>query len=444
MNKKVFIKTFGCQMNVYDSNRIYDSLKTIGFEKTDNQNQTDCYILNTCHIRDKAKEKVYHEVGRVKKIYQNKKKPIMVIAGCVAQAENDEMFKREPFIDVVIGPQSYHKINNTIKNFLNIKKIEETEIDTIEKFEHFDKIKNSSNKISSFLTIQEGCDKFCHFCVVPFTRGPEYSRPFKKILQEAEILIKNGVKEITLLGQNVNAYSFVENNKEYRISNLINELEKFSEIKRIRYTTSHPIDMTDDLIECYKYNKKLMPFIHLPIQSGSNKILKLMNRKHTVEQYVDICDKILKNNPEVKFSSDFIVSYPGEEQCDFEDTINLIKKIKFINSFSFIFSPRPGTKAGEFKTIDNNISKDKLIEMQNLLFEYQIQTNKSFKGRTLSVLIENKMNGTKKLFGRNKYLNSVICDGSESDVGKEVIVKVDKYNQNSLFGKVINLDTKAA
>ena len=327
MNKKVFIKTFGCQMNVYDSNRIYDSLKTIGFEKTDNQNQTDCYILNTCHIRDKAKEKVYHEVGRVKKIYQNKKKPIMVIAGCVAQAENDEMFKREPFIDVVIGPQSYHKINNTIKNFLNIKKIEETEIDTIEKFEHFDKIKNSSNKISSFLTIQEGCDKFCHFCVVPFTRGPEYSRPFKKILQEAEILIKNGVKEITLLGQNVNAYSFIENNKEYRISNLINELEKFSEIKRIRYTTSHPIDMTDDLIECYKNNKKLMPFIHLPIQSGSNKILKLMNRKHTVEQYVDVCDKILKNNPEVKFSSDFIVSYPGEEQCDFEDTINLIKKL---------------------------------------------------------------------------------------------------------------------
>ena len=217
MSKKVFIKTFGCQMNVYDSNRIYDSLKTIGFEKTDNQNQTDCYILNTCHIRDKAKEKVYHEVGRVKKIYQNKKKPIMVIAGCVAQAENDEMFKREPFIDVVIGPQSYHKINNTIKNFLNIKKIEETEIDTIEKFEHFDTIKNSSNKVSSFLTIQEGCDKFCHFCVVPFTRGPEYSRPFKKILQEAEILIKNGVKEITLLGQNVNAYSFIENNKEYRI-----------------------------------------------------------------------------------------------------------------------------------------------------------------------------------------------------------------------------------
>ena len=397
MSKKVFIKTFGCQMNVYDSNRIYDSLKTIGFEKTDNQNQTDCYILNTCHIRDKAKEKVYHEVGRVKKIYQNKKKPIMVIAGCVAQAENDEMFKREPFIDVVIGPQSYHKINNTIKNFLNIKKIEETEIDTIEKFEHFDKIKNSSNKISSFLTIQEGCDKFCHFCVVPFTRGPEYSRPFKKILQEAEILIKNGVKEITLLGQNVNAYSFIENNKEYRISNLINELEKFSEIKRIRYTTSHPVDMTDDLIECYKNNKKLMPFIHLPIQSGSNKILKLMNRKHTVEQYVDVCDKILKNNPEVKFSSDFIVSYPGEEQCDFEDTINLIKKIKFINSFSFIFSPRPGTKAGEFKTIDNNISKDKLIEMQNLLFENQIQTNKSFKGRTLSVLIENKMNESLKV-----------------------------------------------
>ena len=444
MNKKVFIKTFGCQMNVYDSNRIYDSLKTIGFEKTDNQNETDCYILNTCHIRDKAKEKVYHEVGRVKKIYFNKKKPIMVIAGCVAQAENDEMFKREPFIDVVIGPQSYHKINNTIKNFLNVKKIEETEIDTIEKFEHFDKIKNTSNKISSFLTIQEGCDKFCHFCVVPFTRGPEYSRPFKKIIQEAEILITNGVKEITLLGQNVNAYSFIEHNKEYRISNLINELEKFSELKRIRYTTSHPIDMTDDLIECYKNNKKLMPFIHLPIQSGSNKILKLMNRKHTVEQYLDVCDKILKNNPEVKFSSDFIVSYPGEEQSDFEDTLNLIKRIKFINSFSFIFSPRPGTKAGEFETVDKKISKDKLIKMQNLLFKYQMQTNKSYKDKTVSVLIENKMNNNNKLFGRNKYLNSVICDGPENSIGKLVNVKVDRYNQNSLFGKIINLNTKAA
>ena len=277
MKKKIFIKTFGCQMNEYDSDRIYDSVKKIGFKKTNDQKNADCYVLNTCHIRDKAKEKVYHEIGRVKKIYRRKKKPIMIVAGCVAQAENQEMLKREPYIDIVIGPQSYHKINELLKKSETNPKNEETEFDTISKFEYFDKIKNKGNKVSAFLTIQEGCDKFCHFCVVPFTRGPEYSRPLKKILNEAEILIKNGAKEITLLGQNVNAYSYFENLKEYRISNLINELEKYSELKRIRYTTSHPKDMSDDLIDCYSNNKKLVPFIHLPIQSGSNKILKLMS-----------------------------------------------------------------------------------------------------------------------------------------------------------------------
>ena len=338
MLNKIFIKTFGCQMNEYDSNRIYDSLKEIGFVKTEKQDDAQCYVLNTCHIRDKAKEKVYHEVGRVKKLYRMKKKPIMVVAGCVAQAENQEMLKREPYIDIVIGPQSYHKINKLIKSFTKKKKEEETDFDTIEKFEYFDKIKNTSNKVSSFLTIQEGCDKFCHFCVVPFTRGPEYSRPFKKIIREAEELIKNGVKEITLIGQNVNAYSYKENSKVYKISDLINEFEKISELERIRYTTSHPRDMTDDLIDCYSTSKKLMPFIHLPIQSGSNKILKLMNRKHTVEEYLLIYEKLKKINPSIEFSSDFIISYPGETEEDFNETINLIKNIKFLNSYSFIFS----------------------------------------------------------------------------------------------------------
>ena len=445
MAKKVFIKTFGCQMNEYDSVRIIDSLKNINFEKTKNQEDADCYILNTCHIRDKAKEKVYHEVGRVKKIFTHKKKPMVIIAGCVAQAENEEMFRREPYIDAVIGPQSYHKINNIVKNYTDIKKkIEETEIDTIEKFEYFDKIQNNSNKISSFLTIQEGCDKFCHFCVVPFTRGPEYSRPFNKIISEAEQLIKNGVKEITFLGQNVNAYSFKENNKEYRISNLIEELEKFSDLKRIRYTTSHPIDMTDDLIEVYKTSKKLMPFVHLPIQSGSNKVLKLMNRKHTVEQYMDIYQKLTSINPEIKFSSDFIVSYPGENLKDFEETLNLIKKIKFINSFSFIFSARPGTKAGELKLEDSDLSKEKLINVQKLLFKYQLENNKSFLGKKIKVLVENIMGDGNKLFGRNKYINSVIINGSYKDVGNEVDVLVEKCNQNSLFGKVIKFETEAA
>ena len=444
MSKKVFIKTFGCQMNEYDSNRILDNIKKINYVKTNDQYDADCFILNTCHIRDKAKEKVYHEVGRVKKIYENKKKPIMIVAGCVAQAENDEMFKREPYIDIVIGPQSYHKINNVISNYRINEKFEETEIDTIDKFENFDKIKNSSNKVSSFLTIQEGCDKFCHFCVVPFTRGPEYSRPVHKILAEAEQLIKNGVKEITLLGQNVNAYSFKNNNKEFRLSNLINELEKYSELKRIRYTTSHPIDMTDDLIDCYKTSKKLMPFVHLPIQSGSNKVLKLMNRKHTVEEYINIYEKLMKINPDIKFSSDFIISYPGEEDRDFEQTINLVKKIKFINSFSFIFSPRPGTKAGEMTSIDKDLSKLKLLKIQKLLFSYQLNTNKSFNGKKIKVLVENKMDNQTKLFGRNKYINSVIMDGDEKNIGKEVDVYIEKFNQNTLFGKIIGTRTEAA
>jgi len=438
MEKKIFIKTFGCQMNEYDSNRIYDSVKKIGFKKTNDQKNADCFVLNTCHIRDKAKEKVYHEIGRIKKIYKQKTKPIMIVAGCVAQAENQEMLKREPYIDVVIGPQSYHKINDLLKKFVSNDQKEETEFDTITKFEYFDKIKNESNKISAFLTIQEGCDKFCHFCVVPYTRGPEYSRPFNKILSEAEILIKNGAKEITLLGQNVNAYLYIENSKEYRISNLINELEKYSELQRIRYTTSHPRDMTDDLINCYANNKKLMPFVHLPIQSGSNKILKLMNRRHTVEEYMNIYEKIKKINSEIEFSSDFIISYPGETNDDFNETLELVKKIKFINSYSFIFSPRPGTKAAELKLIDNEISKERLKKIQKHLFDHQISMNRSFEKRSIEVLVENKIQGQSKLFGRNKYLNSVIFDGDENNIGKMLKVKIESSNQNSLFGKIEN------
>ncbi len=438
MKKKIFIKTFGCQMNEYDSNRIFQSVKKIGFEKTDDQENADCYILNTCHIRDKAKEKIYHEIGRVKKIYKNKNKPILVVAGCVAQAENQEMLKREPYIDIIIGPQSYHKINDSIKTLTKEKKIEETEFDVVSKFSFFDNIENKSNKISAYLTIQEGCDKFCNFCVVPFTRGPEYSRPFDAIISEAESLIKNGVKEIILLGQNVNAYFYKKKNKEYRISNILNELSKYFELKRLRYTTSHPNDMTEDLIDCYKTNKKLMPFIHLPIQSGSNKILQLMNRKHTVEQYINIYKKIKKINKEIEFSSDFIVSYPGETEKDFEDTLNLVKRINFINSYSFIFSPRPGTKAAKLEQIDEKISKERLKEIQKHLFSYQRKKNKYFEGKIIDVLVENKIKGQPNLFGRNKYMNSVIINADEENLGKVVNVKIEKSNQNSLFGKIEN------
>ena len=425
-------------MNVYDSNRIFDIVKGIGYKKTDDQKNVDCYVINTCHIRDKAKEKVFHEIGRIKELYLNKKKPIMVVAGCVAQAENQEMLKREPFIDVVIGPQSYHKINQILKNFQKNKKEDETEFDTIAKFDLLKKIKNSDNNISSFLTIQEGCDKFCHFCVVPYTRGPECSRPFDTIIKEAEELIKNGAREITLLGQNVNAYSYYLNNKEFRISNLINQLEKYSELKRIRYTTSHPIDMTADLIDCYSTSKKLMPFIHLPIQSGSDRILKLMNRKHQVEDYLDIHSKLIKINPSIKLSSDFIIGYPGEEKSDFDQTLKLIKEIKFINSFSFIYSSRPGTKASKFKALNSTVSKDRLIELQSQLFQNQIDHNKSLVNKSIEVLVENKIPKQNKYFGRNVFFNSVIFDGNETDIGKIVSVNVENSNQNSLFGRAKN------
>jgi len=430
-------------MNEYDSKRIYDSISKIGYHKSDDQNNVDCYILNTCHIRDKAKEKVFHEIGRIKKIYRGKNKPIMVMAGCVAQAENQEVLSRDPYIDIVIGPQSYHKMNDLLENYISEKKVEETEFDSVSKFKYYDGIENKNNSVSAYLTIQEGCDKFCHFCVVPYTRGPEYSRPFNQIVNEAEQLVKNGVKEITLLGQNVNAYYFQENSKEYRISDLINHLDKFNEIKRIRYTTSHPKDMTDDLIECYKKSEKLMPFVHLPIQSGSDRILKLMNRKHKVEDYLDVYFKIKKLNPDVEFSSDFIIGYPGETEKDFSDTLELLEKIRFINSFSFIFSPRPGTTAANLEMIDNEIAKKRLIIIQEKLFNNQIELNKSMEDKKIEVLVENKLSDQNKLFGRNKYLSSVVFKGSENHIGKLVDVKINNSNQNTLFGE-IETNMKAA
>ena len=435
MEKKIFIKTFGCQMNEYDSNRIYDSVKKIGYHKTEDQNQADCYILNTCHIRDKAKEKVYHEIGRVKKIFRSKKKPIVIVTGCVAQAENEEMLRREPYIDLVIGPQSYHEINSKILNYKKKKeKLDVIEFEADIKFDYLSKIKNKSSKASAFLTIQEGCDKFCHFCVVPYTRGPEYSRPFKQIINEAKNLTENGVKEITLLGQNVNAYK----DNDYKISDLILEIEKFSKIERIRYTTSHPKDMSEDLIDIYKYSKKLMPLVHLPLQSGSNKILKLMNRKHTINDYLKIYENLKKINSKIEFSSDFIIGYPGEEQEDFNDTLDIIEKIKFINSYSFIFSPRPGTIAANLDLIDKKISSQRLEKVKNKLFENQINMNKSLENNTLSVLVENLTKDGNRLFGRSEYMTPVIFNGKKDDIGRIMSVKIKQSNRTTLFGDIVN------
>ena len=432
-------------MNEYDTNRIYDTVKNIGYLKTNDHLSADCYLLNTCHIRDKSKEKVFDEIGRVRKNYKNKKKPIVIVAGCVAQAESREMIKREPFIDIIVGPQSYHKINKIIHNFDSKKKHELTEFETEDKFNYLDKIKNNDSKVSSFLTIQEGCDKFCSFCVVPYTRGPEYSRPFKRIIDEAENLVKNGTREIILLGQNVNAYLFKDQEKNFNLSHLILELDKIKELNRIRYTTSHPRDMTEDLIECYSNCKKLMPFIHLPIQSGSNKILKLMNRNHKVERYSEIYKLIKQKNHNVEFSSDFIVGYPGETDCDFNDTIKLVKKIKFINSYSFIYSPRPGTPASKLKQIDKEIAKERLKNLQSILEDHQIKKNESLIGSSIEVLVENKLKSQNKYFGRNIFLNSVIFDGEEKFIGKLVNVKIEKINRNTLFGKIDETkDMKAA
>ena len=421
-------------MNEYDSNRIYDIVSTIGFSKTDVKNEADCVVLNTCHIRNKATEKVYHEIGRVKKKLKNLKKPIVIVAGCVAQAETQEMIKREPYIDMVIGPQSYHKIGDLILNYQRKKKINATEFDVVKKFDVLNKIPNSQDKTSSYLTIQEGCDKFCHFCVVPYTRGPEYSRPFIQIINEAKKLVNNGAKEIILLGQNVNAYNFLDSKKTYKLSCIIRELNNIKNLKRIRYTTSHPKDMTQDLIECYKDCEKLMPFLHLPIQSGSDKILKSMNRKHSQKNYLEIIEKLKNINSNIKFSSDFIIGYPGETEKDFKDTIDLIEKVGFINSYSFIFSARPGTPAANKKLNNFSESKERLKNLQYILSSYKLENNKTHLGKFCEVLVENKLNTQNSYFGRNKIMAPVKFESDNCELGELINIKINDFNNNKLFG----------
>ena len=421
-------------MNEYDSNRILDITKKINYSLTKDLIETNCYILNTCHIREKATEKVYHDIGRLKKEFRNKKKPIVLIAGCVAQAEGDILLKKEKYIDAVIGPQSYHQINDTIiKLEKKLKPINITEFEVIEKFDTLNFIKNSDSKISSFLTIQEGCNKFCKFCVVPYTRGPEYSRSIEELVQEANHLVKNGAKEINLLGQNVNAYKF----EKKKLSDLIFEIAKIKDLKRIRYTTSHPRDFTKDLIEAHKNCDKLMPLIHLPVQSGSNKILEAMNRRHTIEDYLKIVENLKKINPSVKFSSDFIIGYPGETYKDFKETIKLMNKVGFINSFSFMYSSRPGTPAFNLDKIDEKDAKNRLIEFQRIAENVKNKYRKSLIKKTVKVLFENKMKNGNRYFGRDEYFNAVIVESDKDLKGKIENVKILEGNQGTLFGEII-------
>ena len=439
LEKKIFIKTFGCQMNEYDSERIYDIAKKINYKRTEDLNETNCYVLNTCHIREKATEKVYHDVGRLKKTFRNKKKPIVVVTGCVAQAEGEILLTREKYIDAVIGPQSIHHFNEIITKIeKNYKKINSTHFDVIDKFDTLNSIKNLNNKISSFLTVQEGCDKFCKFCVVPYTRGPEFSRSIQELVNECIELVDNGSKEITLLGQNVNAYNY--NGK--KLSDLINEISKIKRLKRIRYATSHPIDFTSDLINAHQSSDKLMPLIHLPVQSGSNKILKSMNRKHKIEDYLDLIKKIKKINPKIKFSSDFIIGYPGETEKDFNASLKLLKEVEFINTYSFLYSPRPGTPASKLREIEESALKKRLKLFQKSAEEIKVKYKKSLINKKLLVLFENKVKGKNEFFGRDEFSNSVIVKSGENLIGKLEEISIIDGNQNTLFGVRKNHDKK--
>ena len=423
-------------MNEYDSDKISDLMQSVNFVRSETPIDVDCVIFNTCHIREKATEKVYSDIGKIKKLNRFKKKPIFVLAGCVAQAQGEEIFKRTKDVDIVVGPQSYHRLSEQVKNFFERKKnFSDTNFELIEKFDTLDNLKTfRKSKVSEFLTIQEGCDKFCSFCVVPYTRGAEFSRSLNSILTEAKKLSDNGVKEITLLGQNVSAYKFMDGNKTYNLAKLVSEIAKIDSIHRIRFTTSHPNDMDQELIDAFKYQKKLMPQLHLPIQSGSNKILKLMNRKHTREYYLDLIAKFKEANSEMEFSSDFIIGFPGEEEKDFKDTLDIINKVNFISSYSFIYSQRPGTPAVDRDQISLDICKDRLLKLQTLLGDIQMKNSKQLIGKKTEILIENKTKTPGQFFGRSKFMHSIFFNSENCNPGDLVDIEITSCNSKNLFG----------
>ena len=423
-------------MNEYDSDKISDLMQSVNFVRSETLADVDCIIFNTCHIREKATEKVYSDIGKIKKLNRSKKKPIFVLAGCIAQAQGEEIFKRTNYVDIVVGPQSYHRLPEQIKNFAERKEnFSDTNFELIEKFDTLDNLKSSrKSKVSEFLTIQEGCDKFCSFCVVPYTRGAEFSRSFNSIINEAKKLSDNGVREIVLLGQNVSAYKFVDGSKTYNLAKLIDEIAKINLIHRIRFTTSHPNDMDQELIQAFKYQKKLMPQLHLPIQSGSNKILKLMNRKHTREYYLDLIAKFKEANSEMEFSSDFIIGFPGEEEQDFQDTLDIINRVNFINSYSFIYSQRPGTPAVDRDQISLDICKDRLLKLQTLLGDIQMKNSKELIGKKVEILIENKTKTPGQFFGRSKFMHSIFFNSENCNPGDLVDIEITSCNSKNLFG----------
>ena len=416
MKKKIYIKSYGCQMNIYDSNRILDLFKNKDYEVTKHPEEANLVVLNTCHIREKAAEKVYSDIGRINKIKKNRSKDDikLVIAGCVAQAEGQEIKKRAPSVDYVVGPQSYHDLPDMLQK--NDKFLSD-DFTQNEKFKNL--LYNSSGGVSEFVSIQEGCDKFCSFCVVPYTRGPEFSRPVDEIITEIKKYVGQGVKEIIFLGQNVNAYhGDGENGKSKDLAYLINKVSEIENLKRIRYMTSHPTDMTNSLIAVHKTNDKLMPFLHLPIQSGSNKVLKDMNRKHTVELYRKIVDKLRDERPDIALSSDFIVGYPDESDKDFEETMIFVNKIEFVTAYSFMYSQRPGTPAQKKDNILLAEKKARLSALQSLLIDQQKKYNNTFVGKNMEILFEKKGRYKNQYIGRSIYNQSVFIKSQENLINK--------------------------
>lgn len=457
MSKNLYIKTYGCQMNVYDSDRMIDLLKPLGYSITQDPSQAEISILNTCHIREKAEQKVYSDLGRLRDHQNDRRKNgqdmVIAVGGCVAQAEGDEILKQAPYVSMVFGPQTYHRLPEMIAKILRQKEskgvsssrgIVDTDFPLESKFDSLPAFQTTS--FSAFLSIQEGCDKFCTFCVVPYTRGAEYSRPVTDILKEAKRLVELGAKEITLLGQNVNAYHgkaplAVSNSQagEWGLGRLLKELAEISGLQRLRYTTSHPRDMDDELIAAHGEIPQLMPFLHLPVQSGSDKILQTMNRKHTAESYLKIIEKLRLSRSDMAFSSDFIVGFPGETQDDHQATLTLIKTVEYAQAYSFKYSIRPGTPAGAMELqVPEAVKTERLYEIQDLLRHQQWKFNQSKIGTVQNVLFDRigKIEG--QILGKTAYMQSVPLHASQKLLGCLADVMIEEAYANSLNGKIIN------
>ncbi|CAD0207280.1 (dimethylallyl)adenosine tRNA methylthiotransferase [Agrobacterium tumefaciens] len=444
-SRKVFIKTYGCQMNVYDSVRMSDALAKDGYVQTEDMGEADLVLLNTCHIREKAAEKVYSALGRLrdmKKSREEQGREFMIgVAGCVAQAEGEEILRRAPAVDVVIGPQTYHRLPDALKRVRRGERVIETEYAVEDKFEHLpvaEKATLRSRGVTAFLTVQEGCDKFCTFCVVPYTRGSEVSRPVRQIVDEAMKLVDAGVREITLLGQNVNAWQGEgPKGEKWGLAELLYRLAEIPGLARLRYTTSHPRDMDDRLIGAHRDLRILMPYLHLPVQSGSDRILKAMNRRHTGEEYIQLIEKIRSARPDIAMSGDFIVGFPGETDRDFEDTMAMVETVKYAQAFSFKYSTRPGTPGADLTDqVAEDVKAERLERLQALLLRQQKEFAESLVGKTMDVLLEKPGRMPEQLIGRSPWLQSVNLDAKTLKIGDIVNVRITATGPNSLFAEV--------